>query len=543
MPQLREIVLTSAIPEEPGSDFLRPNKHSHRELLGEFDKIAKEPMIKGLFLRLGPTSGAWARVGELRSALQRIRAAQKPVHCHFDNLDNVGYALLASSCDRLSMGPAGMLMLTGVQTEVVYAKDLLRLIGLQAELLQIGRFKGAADALTRSDMPGEVREVLNNLVDDLQTTLSGAVTSGRKIDAAAFQAAVDSGPHPARTALERKLIDAITFDDEARSTAKSAAKAERVVRALRDDESQHVDLSAVVKALFGGKPEPAKGERVVLAYLTGTITDDERDRGDGAPSGPFVAAMRRFADDKDVKAVVLRIQSPGGSALASDKMWHAVRRVAQRKPLIVSIGDMAASGGYYVACGGTQIFADDDSIVGSIGVVGGKIVAQSLADRVGIHTAALRRGQNAGWMSPFHAFTDSERRALQLAMQETYDTFLARVSEGRNLNQERLSAVVEGRIMSGKRAREGGLVDTIGGLQDALAEARSKGGVRDDTKLEVWPKERSVLERASHLMGADSEARGIQELLPELVRAPIVAAWLRGEVTPLAALPYVLKVE
>jgi protease-4 len=248
-----------------------------------------------------------------------------------------------------------------------------------------------------------------------------------------------------------------------------------------------------------------------------------------------------------VKAVVLRINSPGGSALASDKMWHAVRRVAQRKPLIVSVGDMAASGGYYVACGANQIFAQDDSIVGSIGVVGGKIVGQGLAERLGIHTTALRRGQNAGWMSPFHPFSASERRAVQAAMQQTYDTFLARVSEGRKLDAPRLAAVVEGRIMSGKRAKEGGLVDSLGGLEEALAEARSKGGVAESTKLEVWPKERTVIERLTHAMsGGDAEARGLQQLLPmlpDIARSPVVSAWLRGEVTPLAALPYVLNVE
>jgi protease-4 len=546
VPELRELVLTGAEPEEAGGELFSSSRHSHRELLDELDNDAKQPMIKGVFLRLSGMGGAWGRAADLRGALKRVRDAKKPVHCYFDMVDNVAYSVLASSCDRISVEPTGMLMLTGVQAETVYAKDLLDLIGLQAELLQVGKFKGAADALTRSDMPPEVRQTLGALVDDLQASLMAAVETGRKLDAAAVTSAIDNGPLSASAALQRKLVDAIAFDDEARAKAKAAAHAEKVVRALREDEDHKLEISELLKAMFGGKPEKPKGERIALAYLTGQIGESEHDQGSGASSGPFIKAMRRFADDRDVKAVVLRISSPGGSALASDKMWQAVTRVAKRKPLIVSVGDMAASGGYYVACAGSEIFAQSDSIVGSIGVVGGKIVGESLANKLGVHAAALRRGQNAGWMSPFHPFTPSERNALQLAMRETYDTFLSRVHDGRKLDGARLDAVAEGRIMSGKRAQAGGLVDTIGGLPEALASARNKAHLGDEAQVEVWPKERSVLERASHLMsGAESHAQSPVELLlqafPQLAEAPVVQAWVRGDLSPLAALPYVLN--
>jgi protease-4 len=261
--------------------------------------------------------------------------------------------------------------------------------------------------------------------------------------------------------------------------------------------------------------------------------------------------MRRIADDKDVKAMVLRIDSPGGSALASDKMWHAVRRVAARKPVIVSVGDMAASGGYYVACAGTEIFADDASLVGSIGVVGGKIVGGDLAARLGLKLTALSRGQNSGWMSPFHPFSPSERDAVQRSMQNTYETFLSRVRLGRKIEPAQLAAVAEGRIMTGKRAREGGLVDQAGGLHAALARARTAGGVSDDAPLETWPKQRPWLERASRMFaGAESHASSasidlpqLMASLPGLARSPIVSLWLRGSREPLATLPFALELE
>jgi protease-4 len=285
---------------------------------------------------------------------------------------------------------------------------------------------------------------------------------------------------------------------------------------------------------------------VALAYLTGTIGNGDDDSGTGANAGPFIKAMHRFADDADVRAVVLRIDSPGGSALASDRMWHAVRRVAKRKPVIVSIGDMAASGGYYVACAGTEILAQDTSLVGSIGVVGGKIVIEDLSKRVGLHMVDLSRGKNSGWMSSAHAFTDSERASLQGAMEETYRTFVARVSEGRHLSAEQLAPVVEGRIMSGERARKGGLVDTAGGLTLALEHARSKGGVDKEAAVEIWPKQRSFFERlAGAFSGSDAragafdQASGVLRALHLPASTGLVEALVRGD-SVLTALPYSL---
>ena len=274
-------MLDSAPAEEQSSDLLggAGSRHSHRELLDELDNVVKQPLIKGVFLRLSSLGGAWGRAAELRAALARVREAKKPVHCHFDMLDNAGYALLASSCDRLSIGPAGLLALTGVQAETIYAKDLLDLVGLRAELLQVGRFKGAADALTRSSMPDDVREVMNALVDDLQEALTSAVVKGRKLDAQAVQGAIDSGPHASDSALAKGLVDAVAFDDEARARAKEAANAERVVQPLRSEDREQMDVSELLKLVLGGKPEKMTGQRVFLAYLTGTISGDSREQG------------------------------------------------------------------------------------------------------------------------------------------------------------------------------------------------------------------------------------------------------------------------
>jgi protease-4 len=256
--------------------------------------------------------------------------------------------------------------------------------------------------------------------------------------------------------------------------------------------------------------------------------------------------MRKIADDEEVRGLVLRIDSPGGSALASDKMWHAVRRVAKRKPVVVSIGDMAASGGYYVACAGGEIFANPSSIVGSIGVVGGKIVGEKLASDLGVRSASLTRGRNANWLSMTSRFSDSERAALQRALDDTYKTFLSRVREGRKLNDERLSAVAEGRIMSGKRAEQGGLVDRLGGLSAALERARSKAELPADSPIEVWPKERSIVARLSSAMSnTEEEARSPFGKAGALLiaKSALAQLLLEGEVKPLAVLPFALELQ
>lgn len=544
--ELREIVLRGAAPEERGGDLFQGPRPSHREVLEKVDEAVREPRIKGIFLRIEDLGSSFARTSELRDALLRVREAKKPVHCYFDSTDNSGYGLLAEVCDRISMPPNGMLALTGLRAQSYYLRDLLERAGVSAELMQVGRFKGAADPLTRSDMAPEVRETMGALLDDLSGDLSRSVQKGRALDEAAYKRAVDEGPHTAASALSAKLIDAIGFDDEARSKAKSAARAKNVVSVLERKADHGVGIGDLFEILMDGGKSAPKGERIVLAYVEGTIGESDNEAADGVQSGPFVKAMRRYADDTNVKAVVLRIDSPGGSALASDKMWHAVRRVVKRKPVIVSIGDMAASGGYYIACAGSEILASPSSIVGSIGVVGGKIVVDKLADQLGVHGTAILRGRNANWLSPTSRFSDSERAALQRALESTYGIFVSRVREGRKLSDEDIKSVAEGRIMSGKRATEGKLVDRAGGLHEALAQARSKGGVTDDEAIEVWPKERSFFSRLSTVMSGSTESRALlaQWLLPQgAPQSALLQLLLSGNTKPLAVLPFSLELE
>jgi protease-4 len=545
--QLRELVLSEPSPEHSGQGLLSEPHYTQRETLEHITEAIEDKNVRGLFLRMGGFGGAWARAAEVRAALAPARKAKKPVHCYFEGSDNVGYALMASACDRISMQPTGMLELVGAHAQLVYARELLDQVGVRADLLQVGRFKGAADPLTQSEMPEETRQSMNALLDDFQAELTQLITQGRSLSEQDLSAAIDGGPHTAQAALRLRLVDAVSFDDEARAKAKQAAKAENVHVIGTKPEREGQGLGDLIKALLSDEEESGPtGKRLALVYLTGTIDNGEEDQGGGASAGPFVKELRKLADDDDVKAVVLRIDSPGGSALASDRMWHAVRRVQKRKPVIVSVGDMAASGGYYVACAGSEIFAEDTSLVGSIGVVGGKFVFGDLAQRLGVRVSALSRGKNAGFMSPVEPWTESERVAMMAALDETYRIFLSRITESRGLSGQKLEAMAEGRIHTGRRALAGGLVGTRGGLADALSRARHKGGLGADAELEVWPPERNFVERiATAFSAGDAHAlplQGISQVLARFGRSGLESALVRGDRGPLAALPFALDI-
>ncbi|MDD9934913.1 MAG: S49 family peptidase, partial [Myxococcales bacterium] len=264
-----------------------------------------------------------------------------------------------------------------------------------------------------------------------------------------------------------------------------------------------------------------------------------------AHAEPLQDAMRGSADDEEVKAGVRRIDSPGGSATASDQMWHAVRRVASRKPVIVSVGDMAASGGYWVASAGTEIVAHDSSLLGSIGVVGGKIVAEDLSERAGVNVTRLTRGKRAAWMSSMRGFSDDERAAFERSLQHTYRLFIRRIAQGREMTPEQIAPLAEGRIVSGRRAREGGLVDAAGGLQEALARAREQAELPDDVAVEVWPDQPTLMQQLSQLTGSSARRVTLLSTVLELGRlsstAGLLDALILGDESHIAALPFVFR--
>lgn len=489
---------------------------THLDRLLRLREAAQDEHIKGVLLMVGPLGGAWARAHELAAAAAEVRKANKPVHCHVRGTDNAGYALLSVACSRISMTPGGTLDLVGVRAEVVYARELLERFGVRAELVQAGRFKGAADPFTVDEMPDTTRVTLDAILDGLRDHQLAAMEQGRSIKPERAQALIDEGPFTAVRAHRAGLVDDVGFDDEARQHLRAAAGTDSFESMEEGPEESALEM---LMALLEDEAQ-ASPDLPYLAVVTldGTIVD--AGSGAGAASA-FVPHMRKLADDDHCKAVVLRIESPGGSALASDRMWHAVRRVRGKKPVVVSIGDMAASGGYYIASAATTILAPDVSLVGSIGVVGGKVEFSTLAERNGVHSERLVRGKHAGWSSPLAPLSDGERQALRGLIDDTYQRFLKRVRQGREISQAVLEPMAEGRLMLASKARAGKLVDQSGGFLEAIERARAAGALDQEAPLVTWPASLAPLQE----LLAPQSARARSAVEPSRLGQPALS-WL-----------------
>jgi protease-4 len=294
--------------------------------------------------------------------------------------------------------------------------------------------------------------------------------------------------------------------------------------------------------LLSGETEKteAGGERVALVFVNGNITDGESDSMGDAVSGPFVRVMQRLENDDNVKAVVMRINSPGGSALASDRMWDAAHHLAEAKPLIASVGDMAASGGYYIASAADEILAHPNSLVGSIGVVGGKFNFAGLAEDIGVNAYVLQRGKRAAWSTPVRALNPTERQAFESLLRNTYDRFIDRVAAGRKMEREAVLAAAEGRVMTAQDGKDLGLIDEMAGLSEALIRARAAAGLAPDAPVELWPATKGMIDAINDLLSGngDDDAQTLQRLW--LRRHPLGASL---PVEPWADVLYMLSRE
>ncbi|KPK54790.1 MAG: hypothetical protein AMJ63_02000 [Myxococcales bacterium SG8_38_1] len=525
-PVVSELRILQAFPDGAEHDpFARPQPTLH-DILTRVWEATDNENVKGLFLRVGPLEGAWGSVGDLAEALGKFRTDERPVHCHFESVDNVGYLLLASTCDRVTMSPAGMLNLIGPAAVMIYARSFLEKVGIEAEILHMGRYKGAGDMFIRDDMPKETKESMDAILDDLYGALVAATSARTQGDTNKAKSLIDGGPYTSSAALAAGLVDAVGFLRDSREEIKKVAGVEDISRTRMLPKQEPLTLGQFLDLLSGDSDEPkARDERIALVFVTGNISEGESSSTGDAVSGPFVRAMERLQQDDDVKAVVLRINSPGGSALASDRMWAAARDLAEVKPLIASVGDMAASGGYYIASAADEILAHPNSLVGSIGVVGGKLNIAPLTEKLGVSTIVLQRGARAAWSTPVRGLNGTERQAFEMLLRDTYERFIDRVATGREMERDAVLAAAEGRVMTGQDGKALGLIDQMGGLSEALEQARAAAGLGPESAVELWPSTKGVIDTINDLLSGNGED-GARTLERALIRRHPVAASL-----------------
>ncbi|MFV8749614.1 signal peptide peptidase SppA [Nannocystaceae bacterium ST9] len=459
-----------------------------RDLLEKLDELAAEKQLEGLVLRVGPVGMDMAHATELRRALVEFKQGGRKLHCHTEQSSNADYYLL-SACDELALAPVGAIAIPGPAATPIHLKGLLDKLGVQADFLHVGAYKGAAEPLTRNAPSPEMIETLQAIVDRAHATMVAGIAEGRGKSPDEVAGWIDEALFTPEQAKQRGLIDAV----EPWEPFLDRVRGERGWKKVDLHESPFADPMALQRFLGLVPPVKPSEPHVALVHAVGNIIDGRGGGPLGATneiaSAQLVPALDRLAADDTVAAVVLRIDSGGGSALASEQIWYAVERVKAKKPVVVSMSGVAGSGGYYIACGANEIFAEDDTLTGSIGVVGGKLVLGPALEQLGIESYAVSKGERAMMWSPMQPWTDTERAQVQAMMEDTYETFLSRVAAGRKLDRDAVHAIAQGRVWTGLDAKQRGLVDQIGGLESALARARELGKVADGVALEVYPAE------------------------------------------------------
>ena len=558
--RLAQFIVKDSLPESLGqSGPFGEMQLDLRELVSRIDRAADDSSIAGAVLDIRSPDVGRGRIYELRDAIRRFRAKGKKVHAQMESAMPADY-LIACACDDISMPDGGIIMLPGVHAEATFYKGLLEKVGIQADFLHMGDFKGAAEPYTREKFSKPVRENMNALIDSLYDEMVTTVVKDRPLSVAQVKEIIDTGLITATKAKQLGLIDRIAYPDTLRDDLAESYDAEPLVyvrnygqKKVDTDFSGPMGFIKLIQMMMGGDgaSKRDRGKKIAVVYAVGPINTGK------SKSDPFgsevmgsttiVEALRQANDDKQVAAIVLRIDSPGGSALASDLIWHETQII--KKPIVASMGDVAASGGYYIAMGTNKILATPGTVTGSIGVVGGKMAVKGLYKKLGITTETIERGRNSGMFTSSGPFTDSEREVVRAMMEECYGQFTTKAAEGRKMPLDKLVKLAGGRVYTGRQALSNGLVDQLGTLNDAIQEAKQLAGIDKDTKvtIERLPEPTNFFESLFGELDAEKEVSlgpALAPLAPELVEIAHQAYRLRAIFHQGAALvmPFELRI-
>lgn len=531
-----------------------------REMINRLERAAKDKSIAGIVFDIQSPQIGRGKVEELRGAISRVRAAGKKTYALMESAMPSDY-LVACACDEIVLPETGVIMLPGIHAEATFYKKLLGKLGIEADFIHIGEYKGAAEPMTREEFSEPVRENMTALIDSLYDDLVTTIVKDRPISIAQAKEIIDTGLLTAKQAKELGLIDRIAYPETLRDELAKNYEAEPLVyvknygqKEVNTDFSGPTGFFKLMQAMMGSdsSSRAKRGKKIAIVYAVGPIMSgkSQSDLFGGQIMGAttIIDALREANNDDDVEAIVLRVDSPGGSAIASDLIWHETQVI--KKPIVASMGDVAASGGYYISMGTDRILATPGTVTGSIGVVGGKMAMRGLFDKIGITTETIERGRNSGLFSSSGKFTESQRAVVKNMMEDMYQQFTSKAAEGRKMPVEDLKKLAGGRVYTGRQAKELKLIDQLGTLDDAIVEAKKLAGIDADTdiKIEVLPKPTNFLETLFGNVDAEKEvrlARGLEQLSPEMMevarRAHRVRTIFKQPVTLM--LPFELEIK
>lgn len=447
-------------------------------IIGSINKSKKDPKIKGIRLDSGLISSGWAQAREIRNCLNEFKKSGKFIYAYADFMSQKGY-YLSSVADSIFMNPMGAMELKGLSSEVLYYDGFQNQYGVKMEVIRHGKYKSAVEPFLQDKMSKENRTQIKGLLDAVWMTVSDEIAESRAISKNALETMVNElTVTDAEEALAKGMIDALVYESEFENSIKTALE-------IDEDNSinsvEFYQMNTQIKAYDSNVKD-----RIAVIYANGPILYTE-----GTEEVIGKKALNQTFEDilenKNIKGAVLRIDSPGGDAMTSEIILNAMRVLKGEKPLVISMGNVAASGGYYIACLGDKIYADPMTITGSIGVLAAFPNMKGLADRIGINAEQVNSHKNAIGYSIFEPLSDGFKNSTRGAIEKIYTTFKSRVAEGRSLDMEKVEDLAQGRVWSGKDALENGLVDALGGLEDAI-EAVAEMAAIENFNVVDYPK-------------------------------------------------------
>jgi len=484
-----ELNLSGSVQEERDDSlrgrFLQGDVTLISELRALFDKARRDDRVSGIMVNIKPFSMGFAKMQELRAAIRRFRDSGKWAVCFLETAGEFvpgnGPYYLASAFDDITLAPAGDVNLSGIAAQTPFLRGLFDKVGIYPDFDAIGKYKNAKNIYTDKDYTDAHREATETLVGDLFDGMTEDIAASRKKSVEDLRAIVDRGPFIAEEALKEGLVDRLGYYDEFRDAVKERNGGHLKPLAWREYLKRRSDLGV-------GK------SKIAVIHGTGLVVRGKSGYDPSAGwlmgSDSVAGAIREAREDKSVKAIILRIDSPGGSAVASDVIWRETILAKKAKPFVVSMSDVAASGGYYVACGADRIIAEPNTITASIGVVYGKFVLKGLYDWIGLNFGTIQKGKNAGFWDETKRWSPEEKDQIYWKfMHKIYGQFVGHVAEGRKMTPEAVDKIAQGRVWTGRRAKDLGLVDELGGFETAVKAAKELAQIPEDedVRFEVLP--------------------------------------------------------
>ena len=470
-------------------------------LVSTLRKAKEDERVSAVVLIPSIAEGLWGKVQEIRDAVTDFKESGKPIVAYLEYGTGQAY-YLASACDEVFMTPTSPLNLIGVSSYEVFLREALDKVGFQADMLSAGDYKTAVNLYTETTFTPEHREMAQSLNRDLYDQLVAGIAEGRELTLARVRVLIDDGPYKAADTVRVGLVDALVYEDQ-----------------LIDGLPLGSGPSIVDYADYRQVTLPREdGSRVALVYAEGVINfginGNDLQGNQTVGSETITSAIRAAREDDAIEAIVLRVDSPGGVAVAADVMWREIDLASTEKPLIVSMSDLAASGGYYIAAPADVIVAHPGTLTGSIGVYGGKYVAGETLEKLGVNVEVVTDGTHADLFSPTTQFSDSARQAVQAQIDDTYERFLQVVADGRGLSRDEVHQMAQGRVWTGRQAYDNGLVDELGGLHRAVEVAKTEAGIAAESPITLvtYPQPRSFFEVLRNWFGVGF-ARGAFEVL------------------------------